>query len=96
MVRPTRWGHHLEGVVVKDGKKKKKMEKIILNSVQLDFLARHDHVLCPHFAVPYHATNDLVIHKKIDVWDTSLIWIRSINLESIGWVFGRMGTLTKS
>ena len=96
MVRPTRWGHHLEGVAVKDGKKKKRMEKIILNSVQLDFLARHDHVLCPHFAVPYHATNDLVIHKKIDVWDTSLIWIRSINLESIGWVFGRMGTLTKS
>ena len=62
----------------------------------LYFLARHDHVLCPHFAVPYHATNDLVIHKKIDVWDTSLIRIRSINLESIGWVFGRMGTLTKS
>ena len=87
---------HVGDIIVKDGKKKKKMEKIILNSVQLDFLARHDHVLCPHFAVPYHATNDLVIHKKIDVWDTSLIWIHSINLESIGWVFGRMGTLTKS
>ena len=25
------------------------MEKIVLNNVQLDFLARHDPILCPHF-----------------------------------------------
>lgn len=33
MVRFICWGYYLEGVVVKDGKKKKKMEKIILNSM---------------------------------------------------------------
>ena len=70
MVRPTRWGHHLEGVAVKDGKKKKKMEKIILNSVQLDFLARHDHVLCPHFYGTLPTTNYLIIHIEVDVCGT--------------------------
>lgn len=46
------------------------MEKIIWNKVQLDFLARHDHVLCPHFYGTLPTTNYLIIHIEVDVWGT--------------------------